>query len=71
MTYTIVLEEGDESWGAIVPDLPGLLIVADTRDEVIAKAPSAILDYLDTLRDLGKPIPQPGTLTAQIIVPAA
>ncbi len=71
MTYTIVLEQADdESWGRLVPDLPGLLILGELRDDIVAKAPDAILDCLDALRGLGKPIPRPGA-TAQVTVPAA
>lgn len=72
MTFTIVLECGDDGgWGGLVPDLPGLLLLGDSRDEIIAQAPDAILDYIDAVRDSGEPVPQPGRYTAQVEVPAA
>lgn len=72
MTYTIVLEPGDDGgWAANAPDLPGLLLLGDSRDEVIAQAPAAIADYLDALRESGTPVPVPRTIAAQIEVPAA
>ncbi len=62
MTYLIVPEQShDGSWWALAPDLPGLLMYGDTREELIASAPDAIADYLDALRDYGDPVPEPGT----------
>ena len=62
MTYMIVPERShDGSWWALAPDLPGLLMYGDTREELLASAPDAIADYLDALRDYGDPIPVPGT----------
>ena len=72
MTYTIVLEDGpDGGWGGLVPDLPGLLLLGDSREEIIAEAPGAILDYLDAMRDSGHPVPHPGRYVVQVEVPAA
>jgi predicted RNase H-like HicB family nuclease len=58
-SYTIVLEEEDGHWGGIVPDLPGLLLLGDTREGVIESAPGAILDYIESMRDRGLPIAPP------------
>ena len=45
--YPIILERAEDGgWSAIAPDLPGLLLAADTREELLAEAPSAIADYL-------------------------
>ncbi len=33
MTYTVIYEKGPDSWGAYVPDLPGVISVGDSRDE--------------------------------------
>jgi hypothetical protein len=39
LEYTIVLEEAqDGGWRALAPDLPGLLIAGDTREELLASA---------------------------------
>ena len=35
MRYLVIIEKGDSSWGAHVPDLPGCVAVAKTREEVI------------------------------------
>jgi len=34
MTYTVIYEKGAISWGAYVPDLPGVITIGDTREEV-------------------------------------
>ena len=34
MTYTVIYEKGPTSWGAYVPDLPGVITVGDSRAEV-------------------------------------
>lgn len=60
MTYTVLLERGDDGgWAGMAPDLPGLLLLGDSREEVVAQAPGAIADYLDAMRDSGYPIPEP------------
>jgi predicted RNase H-like HicB family nuclease len=60
MTYTVLLERGDDGgWCGMAPDLPGLLLQGDSREEVIAQAPGVIADYLDAMRDSGYPIPEP------------
>jgi len=72
MTYTIVLERADDgTWSGLAPDLPGLLLVGDTRDQLLATAPDAIADYLDAMRDLGLPTTAPGEFVAQVSVTAA
>ena len=42
MKYLVVIEKGDTSFGAHVPDLPGCVAVADTRDKVIKLIHEAI-----------------------------
>ena len=59
--YPIILERAsDGGWSAIAPDLPGLLLAGDTREELLAEAPGAIADHLDALRDEHLPVPEPG-----------
>jgi predicted RNase H-like HicB family nuclease len=33
MTYTVIYEKGPTSWGAYVPDLPGVITVGESREE--------------------------------------
>ena len=35
MKYTVIIEKGDSSYGAFVPDLPGCIAVGETKKEAI------------------------------------
>ena len=72
MTYTVIYEKGPTSWGAYVPDLPGVITVGETREEVEAQIVEAIEFHLDGLREEGLPIPVPTSFAGAIdIDPAA
>ena len=69
--YTVVLEGDDaEGWSAIVPDLPGLLLMGETKADLLERAPAVIADHLAALREQGLPIPQVGQHIAQVPVVA-
>ena len=59
MRYAIVIERGDTSYGAYVPDLPGCVAVGKTREEAVKLIHEAIEDHLDLLREDGEPVPEP------------
>ena len=61
MRYTVVIEKGETSWGAHVPDLPGCAAVGETRDEVVALIQEAIELHIETLKADGSPIPAPSS----------
>jgi len=70
MTYTIVLEQADDGgWCAMAPDLPGLLLMGDTREQIIEEAPEIIADYFDAMQEDGHPIPEPGRFAVDVTVP--
>ncbi len=70
--YLVVIEHEGSSWGAYCPDLPGVGVVGDTRDEVEQLVREAVAFHLEALREAGDPIPQPSAVaTALIGVPAA
>jgi len=72
MTYTVIFEKGPTSWGAYVPDLPGVITVGETREEVETLIVEAIEFHLDGLRQEGLPIPLPTSFAGAIdIDPAA
>ena len=69
MTYTIVLERArDGGWTGVAPDLPGLLLAGDTREELLEKAPAAIADYLDAMRERGLAPGEPGEYAVNVTV---
>lgn len=71
MKYGVVIEQGDEGWGAWVPDLPGCVAAADTREDAIELIHEAIGFHLEGLRANGEPIPEPRSDFAFIEVSAA
>lgn len=66
MRYTVVIEEGNEGFGAYVPDLPGCVAAAGTRAEVVQLIHEAIEFYLEGMREEGFEIPQPHS-TAELV----
>lgn len=59
MSYAVVIEKGETSYGAYVPDLPGCVAVAETLDEVESLINQAISFHLEMLESEGLPIPKP------------
>ena len=59
MRYAVVIEKGPTSYGAHVPDLPGCVAAAETREEVCALIREAIRLYVETLEEDGRPVPGP------------
>lgn len=69
--YLVVIEREEDSWGAYCPDLPGLGVVGDSRDEVERLIREAIPFHLDGLREDGEPIPPPSAVaTTRVVVSA-
>lgn len=69
--YLVVVEFGPGGFSAYVPDLPGCIAGAETRDEVEALIREGIALYIDMLRERGEAIPAPTTSALEIPVPAA
>jgi len=59
MRYVVIIEKGENSFGAYVPDLPGCVAVAETQTEVIKLIQEAIEFHLEGLREEGKSMPKP------------
>lgn len=66
MKYAVVIERGPSSYGASVPDLPGCVAVARTREEVERLIHEAIAAHLAGLRAEGLPVPEPQTQVTTI-----
>ena len=70
--YLVVIENEGESWGAYCPDLPGVGVVGDSREEVEQLIREAIELHLEGLREAGEPIPRPAAVATTVVeVPAA
>ncbi len=59
--YLVIIEKGPDGYGAYAPDLPIVLAVGDTREEVERLMREGIALHLETLRERGEPIPAPTT----------
>lgn len=61
MRYMVVIERGETSWGAHVPDLPGCVAVGETREEVLQLIREAIEFHIESLKEDGVPPPPPSS----------
>ena len=70
MKYTVILEKGENSYGAFVPDLPGCIAVGETKDEVLVLIKEAIEFHLEGIKDSGEIFPAPHCDVTQVEVNA-
>ena len=68
MTYNVVLEKGESSYGAFVPDLSGCIAVAEDREQVLRLLEEAVAFHVEGLREQGSPVPPPHCDIAQVEV---
>jgi predicted RNase H-like HicB family nuclease len=69
--YIVVIEREGDSWGAYCPDLAGVGVVGETREEVEQLIREAVSLHLDALRKAGDPIPEPSAVaTSSVAVPS-
>jgi predicted RNase H-like HicB family nuclease len=71
MKYAVIVEEGESSFGAHVPDLPGCVAVAETKTEVLRLIQEAIQFHIEGLREDGHPVPAPSSSVEYVEVRAA
>lgn len=71
MRYAVIVEEGETSFGAYVPDLPGCVAVGETKEEVLKLIQEAVEFHLEGLREDNQPIPEPSSSIEYIEVRAA
>jgi len=68
--YAVIIEKGESSYGAYVPDLPGCVAVAETKREVERLIAEAIAFHIEGLIEQGTPVPPPSS-EVEYIEPAA
>jgi len=70
--YTVIYERAsDGGWGAYVPDLPGLGVIGDTREEAHQLIVDGIKLHIAGLEEDGLPIPEPASYAELVSVSAA
>jgi predicted RNase H-like HicB family nuclease len=65
--YLVIFERDGDNWGAYAPDLPGVGVVGDTRQEADQLIREAIALHLDGLREAGEPIPPPAAVATTLV----
>ena len=59
MEYAVTLERGPNNYGASVPDLPGCVAAADTREETLELIREGIGYHIELMLEDGDPVPPP------------
>ncbi|TMC21217.1 MAG: type II toxin-antitoxin system HicB family antitoxin [Chloroflexi bacterium] len=60
--FLVIIEKGEENYGAYSPDLPGCVAVGDTIEEVEKNMQEAIEMHLRGMLEDNEPIPTPSTM---------
>ena len=71
MQYLVIVEKSDNGFGAYVPDLPGCVAAAASREEVMSLIQEAVEFHIEGLKESGEPIPVPRSQGAIVDVHAA
>ncbi len=68
--YAIVVERAARNYAAYVPDLPGCVATAATREELDRRIQGAIKLHLEGMAEDGVPAPEPSTRVEYVEVDA-
>ena len=66
MKYTVVIEKTPNNYAAYVPDLPGCVATAVTREDLLEEIRGAIEFHIEGMREDGEPVPEPQA-TADVV----
>ncbi len=65
--YVVIYEQAEDgTWGAFIPDLPGVVALGTTRSEVTERIQEALSAFADDLRDRGRLLPVPHHATGVV-----
>jgi predicted RNase H-like HicB family nuclease len=67
--FLVVIEKGENGYGAYSPDLSGCVAVGATKNEAEERMYEAIAFHLEGLRENGFPIPHRGSAAEHIVLP--
>ena len=71
MKYAVVIERAPNNYAAYVPDLPGCVATASTREDLLDEIREAIELHIEGLCEDGESVPQPPATTEVVEVAAA
>ena len=66
MKYTVVIEKTPNNYAAYVPDLPGCVATAGTREDLLEEIRGAIEFHVEGMHEDGEPVPEPQTTAAVV-----
>ena len=66
MKYTVIIEKTSNNYAAYVPDLPGCVATADSRDALLEEIREAIQFHIEGMIEDGEPVPE-GQATADVV----
>jgi predicted RNase H-like HicB family nuclease len=69
--YMVVVEHGEEGFGAYVPDLPGCVAAGESKEEALALIREAIELHIEAMREDGLELPEPSSSGEYVEVGAA
>ena len=65
--YVVVFERAEDGgWGAYLPDLPGVVALGSTREEVSDRIHEAVDAYAEEMATLGQKLPEPVATTGTV-----
>ena len=65
--YVVIFERAEDGgWGAYVPDLPGVVALGASREEVSERIHEAVQAYAEEIAALGQRLPKPVAATGTI-----
>jgi predicted RNase H-like HicB family nuclease len=66
MRYAVVVEKAESNYSAYVPDLPGCVAAAESREEVLELIREAIDFHVEGMREAGEAIPEPTAIAEYV-----
>ena len=67
-SYAVVIEQAEGNFSAHVPDLPGCVATATSRDEVLEEIREAIAFHLEGLAADAQPAPKANTSVTMVTI---
>ena len=71
MEHLVIIEVGPSNFSAYVPDLPGCVAAAETREETLALMQEAIEFHIEEIKASGEDVPPPTSHSELVKVRAA
>lgn len=68
MRYAVVVEKAEHNYSAYVPDLPGCVAAAETKEELLDLIREAIDFHLEGMREAGEEILEPAAVAEYVEV---